>query len=111
MANTFTGEQTVVAAGLGTWTRNAVGTAGLVLASAVATEVPTSGVILTIAQTGSTSVSVSSATPTAGQNIISLQQLFNCAIGDVITVTIASSTPIDEQLNTVKTTISVVRVH
>lgn len=92
--------------GLGTFTHTTKNT-GPYSVNILTTVNPASSLILTIAQTGSTSVSVSSPTPAAAQAHIELQKKFNCTAGDVITVTIASSAVIDEQLNTVQSIVLV----
>ncbi len=106
MPNTIKGAQTTSVAGLGVWTHT-VATTQMYFASAQCLENPPSGITLTIAQTGSTSVSVSVASPAAAQEAINLQKIFNCVSGDVITFTIASSLDIDNQLNTVKTLLKI----
>lgn len=65
-----------------------------------------SALILTISQSGSQSVSISSAPATSLQSSISLQKALNCAAGDLITVTVTSSAPVDQPPNTIKTTIT-----
>lgn len=97
---------TSVLCGLGTYTHTAANN-GMYYASARSTVNPTSGLILTLAQTGSTSVSVNSPAPSDSQTNIVLSTWFNCAIGDVITITLASSTAIDNQLNTVKSILDI----
>lgn len=109
MANTLKETKGNVICGLGTFTMT-VTTAGIFMMSAVATEVPPSGLSITLAQSGSTSVSVTSTVLSATQNVLALQKLFNCAVSDVLTLTIASSTVSDEQLNTVKTLATAVRI-
>ena len=63
-------------------------------------EVPTSGITIALKQNSSTLLTT--AAPTAGQQIISAQVLMNCAVNDVIGVVIASSNPQDSVLNAVK---------
>jgi hypothetical protein len=100
---TITKGQTV-ANGLGTWSITLTA-AGMHTAQMSCNMTPPSGIIMTIAQTGSASSSVSSVAPTPAQNHIELRQQFNCAIGDIITFTIASSSAIDKSLNEVRTII------
>jgi len=91
---------------------------------------PVSGITITIAQSGSASNSVTSATPAAaptivstanagsgapataiqsniGQNNTQLAATYNCAIGDVLTITLASSTAIDTNINDFKATLNI----
>ncbi len=93
----------VTVVGLGTFTYT-VDVAGLRFISAVASEVPPSGLSIVINNNGSPIAS--SATPTDAQQIVSAQILTSCALNDVITVVISSSSAIDQQLNTVKTEIN-----
>lgn len=65
-------------------------------------ENPPSGCTITIAQSGSTSNSTSTATPAATQNHVELRTVLNCAIGDVITVTLASPTAAETAPNVLK---------
>lgn len=105
MANTLKGYQTSVVVGLGTWTHITTTTNPYYVAVATI-ENPASSVVITISQSGSQTASVSSAAPAAAQESISLNTVFNCAAGDTITVAIASSNPLDNQLNTVKSTVT-----
>lgn len=98
--------QSNVICGLGAYTHVTAST-GMYFASAHCEENPASGVIITIAQSGSTTATVSSPAAAAAQNHIELQKVFNCVAGDIITVTIASSSAIDAQKNTVKSIIKV----
>jgi hypothetical protein len=66
-----------------------------------------SSVTLTATQSGSASASISVGPPAANQVVLSLIGTFNTVAGDVITVTVASSNPIDKQLNSVHTNISI----
>ncbi len=104
MANTLKASKSNVICGLGVFTHTTAVT-GPYFVSARCDENPTSGVTITIAQSGSATNTVTSAAPTAAQSDIQLSKLFMCAAGDVITVTLASSTDIDQQYNTVKTTV------
>jgi len=100
MATTITGiMQTKVINTLDTFNHTA-GLNSLYTVSIQMSEVPASGITLTIKQ-GSTTIASASA-PAAGQNQISLQATLNCAVNDVIGVVVASSTAIDQQLNTIK---------
>lgn len=68
-----------------------------------------SSLIITIAQTGSRSASVSSAAPASSQKHVDLRNIFNCTAGDVITVTMSSAAAVDNQLNRVKTIVNIGR--
>lgn len=104
MASTLKDNQSNVAVGLGTWTHTTTATS-MYFVSAQVLENPTSSVIITISQSGSQSLSVSSPSPAAAQQDLNLQTVFNCVVGDVITVVLSSSNPLDQQLNTVKSII------
>lgn len=104
MANTLKDSKINIINGLGAWTHTC-GATNLYSGSIRCTMIPASSVILTIAQTGSVSVSVSSSAPASPQQIINLQKVFNCVAGDVITFTIASSAAIDKALNGVESSI------
>lgn len=108
MANILKDSESNIIVGRGSWTHT-TSSAGMYFVSAVTIENPSSSIIITIAQSGSASVTVSSPTPSATQQSISLQKVFNCQSGDVLTVSFASSSPIDNQLNTVKSTVTVHR--
>jgi hypothetical protein len=98
--------QNTIIDGLGTYTHTCAKT-GIYNASAIANVVPASSLSITIAQSGSQSVSVTSGAPAPAQSVINLYQEFNCTAADVITFTITSAAAIDNQLNTVKTILSV----
>jgi len=103
MANFFSGAKPISIVGLGTWTHN-VTTPGMRYISAVASEVPPSGLSIVINLNGSPIAT--SVTPSAAQQVVSAQILTQCALNDVLTVVLSSSSPIDNQLNTVKTLIN-----
>lgn len=86
------------AVGLGVYTHTTANN-GMYFASAIVNAVPITGVIITIAQSGSATVSVSSPAASDTQNHIELQKVFNCTAGDVITITLASSSAIDNGIN------------
>jgi len=69
----------------------------------VSTEVPVSTLSVVINQNGSP---VKSATVSDGSSLLSAQIIMNCTSGDVITVVLSSSSPIDNQLNTVRTLVT-----
>lgn len=87
--------------GLGSFTYT-VSSAGPFSVNVMSSVNPASSLSITIAQSGSQSVSVSSVAPSSVQSHIELSNKFNCAVSDVLTVTISSSAAIDEQLNTVE---------
>jgi len=64
------------------------------------TETPPSGMSITIKQNSSTMASISS--PAASQSVMNLQVQLNCAINDTISVVLASSSAIDQQLNNIR---------
>jgi len=70
------------------------------------TDVPASGIVVTLSQTGSTSASFT--TPTTGtvQEHIELNGTFNCAVGDVLSVALTSSATTDQPPNLIKTIIN-----
>jgi hypothetical protein len=106
MPNTLKAHQSNVICGLGTFTHTVASTK-MYFASAVCNENPTSSVSITISQSGSTSASITSTAPTSAQQAISVQKVFNCVSGDIITVAVTSAAAIDNQKNTVKTIVRV----
>lgn len=64
------------------------------------TETPVSALIIIIKQNGSTMASLAS--PAATQSHMELRTVLNCAIGDVISVTISSALAQDNQINDVR---------
>lgn len=106
MVMTLKDSQANIIVGLGSYTHTTTH-AGPYTVSAQCSENPTSSIIITISQSGSSSVSVSSIAPTDSQSHIELQKQFTCAIGDVLTVALVSAAAIDNQLNNVKTIVRV----
>lgn len=102
---TLTKGQTIIV-GLGTYalTTTTTGIHNVIVTSTIDRS---SALIITITQSGSASVSVSSVAPSTSQRHINLQQLLNIVSGDVITVTLSSSAPADNQLNQPKTLINI----
>src|SRR5271169_3835615 len=95
MATTITGiMQSKVLSNLDTYNHTALLTSMYVV-SVKLEENPPSGCIITIAQSGSTSTSISTSTPAATQNHVELRTILNCVANDVISVTLASSTAAD----------------
>lgn len=101
--------QATVVVGLGTYTHTCANT-GIYNIAVQSSEIPTSSLAISIAQTGSVSHSVSSVAPTDQQSTLNLQTRFQCAAGDLITIVLSSSAGIDKQLNNVKTIIAMGRV-
>lgn len=106
MPNTLRVSQSNVIVGLGTFTHTTLSST-MYNVTVRATEVPTSSLSITIAQSGSASATITSTAPTSAQGHVELQKLFNCASGDVLTITLSSSAPIDNQLNTVKSVVTI----
>lgn len=102
MANTLKAASSNVICGLGTWTHT-IATDGMYATQIRTTNHSPSGISISIAQTGSTSVSITSTPESSVQRHIEMQKVFNCITGDVITITLSSAVPTDQQLNNVKT--------
>lgn len=91
--------------GLGTYTFTVTSaTAGMITVQATASENPPSGLSIALQKNGSP-VATSTA-PTTAQGTINIQTTMNCVATDVISVVITSSAAIDNQLNTVKTLVT-----
>jgi len=102
----FDTQKTMV--GLNTY-QYAVQTAGIHKCSAIVSDLQTSGLTVTISQSGSVSATIATATEvplpqpnTTGQSSRIIEGLANCQVGDVISFTLTSSQVDDQQLNTVK---------
>jgi|SRR5665213_1404263 len=107
MATIITGiESTKVLSNLDTYNHTAL-SASMYTVSVKLSEVPPSGCTITIAQSGSTSNSVSTSVPAATQNHVELRTLLNCAVNDVISVTLASSSAIDQGPNAIKASLKI----
>lgn len=65
-----------------------------------------SGLIITISQSGSASNSFTSPTTSALTNHVEMNAKFFCAIGDILTVAVTSSAPIDQPPNLIKSVIN-----
>ena len=99
--------------GLNTYTYTVVNTG--IHTAKIETDIrASSNITVTISQSGSVSATLATGTvqPTILPNTTSRSSLIllglaNCAIGDVISFVITSSTPIDQDLNTVKATFRV----
>ena len=81
-------------------------TAGIFTIQARATVLPGSGLVITLAQTGSQTVSVSTPTTSPVEESVSIMSSFNCASGDILSVTTSSSAPADQPPNMIKTVIA-----
>lgn len=104
MANNLTSNTSQTITGLGTWTLNPT-PAGFSFLRYDFTEVPPSSLIVTINDNGSP-IYTSTATTTA-QSAMQTKVPMNIAAGHTVTIVLSSAAPIDNQLNTVKTTITV----
>lgn len=80
--------------------------AGMYYLSAQTNMTTPSGLIITLAQTGSVSSSVSTPTMSAQATSASIQKTFNCAVNDVLTAVLTSSAPADQPPSLIKTTIN-----
>lgn len=82
-----------------------VKTAGMYVVDCVVSDIPPSGVIITIQKNGST-VATSTA-PAATQGTTGLRRVINCAVADVLTVILSSSTASDTGKNRIKATLNI----
>lgn len=98
------GAQTAVINALDTYNYT-VKTAAVHYASIQMSVIPASGLSILIKQNSSTIASFSSPAPM--QNVIDLACNINAAVSDVISFVISSSSPIDQQLNTIKGIINI----
>jgi hypothetical protein len=80
-------------------------TAGQYTINTKTTEVPPSGIVVTISQSGSTSSSVVTPTTSSKQRKIDSNATFNCQVGDILTVAVTSSAPGDQPPNLIQTII------
>lgn len=64
-----------------------------------------SGLVITLSQSGSSSVSVSTPPTSPLEEIVNINHLFNCAVGDLLSVVVSSSAAADQPPALVKTTI------
>lgn len=107
MANTLKDNQSNVICGLGIFTHTCASN-GMYKVNIRCSEVPISGIVVsTKLNAGSPIVATA---PAASQSTVNLENIFNCVATDVITVTLSSAVPIDNQLNTVKSIVSIVRI-
>lgn len=98
-------QQTSVSNGLSTDTHQ-VKTAGMYTIYAASTCLQPSSLVITISQTGSTSASITSATTSPLELVVSANKTFNCAVGDILTVAVTSSAPVDQPPSLLRTTIN-----
>jgi hypothetical protein len=83
-----------------------VTTAGMYTINVMSTDLPPSGIVITLSQSGSQTVSVSTPTTSPLQAHIEINAKFNCAVNDILTVALASSAPADQPPNLIKTLIN-----
>lgn len=105
MANTLILNSSQVFTGLGTLTYT-VASNGLYNVQAQTSEVPPSGLVITVNKNGSPVYTSPTITPTQ----ISLQfktYPFPCVVTDVVTVVMSSASAIDSQINNVKTSVAI----
>lgn len=112
MANTLIINQPFILAGLPTWTYTVpTGATGPYSVRVTTTEVPASGVSMLVKKNGSTVYTADALSPTQGGAKFRFGLLL--AAADVLTVVMASSQSaagdIDNQLNSVKTTVSIMQ--
>lgn len=98
--------QSSASSGLSTDTYVVKTAAGIYSISTRTTMKPISGLVVTIAQSGSTSASFASAAASGGQKHLEMNAKFNCQIGDTLTVVVSSSTLGDLPPNLIKTIIN-----
>lgn len=100
MATTITGiTKSKILTNLDTYNHTALSTQ-MYGVSVQLSEIPPSGITITIKQNSSTIAST--VAPANGQSTVQLQCLMNCTANDVIGVILASSSAVDAQLNDFK---------
>lgn len=105
MATLITGiAQAKVLSNLDTYNHTALQTS-MYKVAVTASEIPPSGLLITIKQNGSTKATA--ALPAAAQNHVELQTVLNCTANDVISVVLSSASAGDTQLNVVKATMAI----
>lgn len=92
--------QSKVIARLDTYNHTALSTSMYVV-DVQMTEIPPSGLIITIQKNGVTAVTTSSA-PAAAQSILDLRTILNCVPTDLISVILSSANSADTGLNVIK---------
>lgn len=104
MPNTLKAAQSNVIQGLGTWT-HIVAQTQMYYVSVDCSEIPPSGITITIQKNGS-QVAASSV-PASAQSNVKISQIINCTAADVLSVVIASSSQSDAAPNVTKSIIVV----
>ncbi len=100
MATTITGiEQTKVLSNLDTYNHTTM-LNSMYVVRCIMSVIPPSGLSIVIQQNGSTKAT--SISPSAAENNIDLRIILNCAIGDVISVVLSSSSTSETAINQVK---------
>lgn len=91
--------------GLSTDTKKVL-TAGQYTIYTRTTDIPPSGIVVTISQSGSTSKSVVTPLTSPLQTDIESNATFNCQVGDILSVVLTSAAPVDQPPNLIKTIIN-----
>lgn len=81
-------------------------TQGTITVYTKTTDVPPSGVVITISQSGSRTASFHTPPTSEKTRKVDFNATFNCAPGDILTVAVTSSAPIDQPPNLIKTLIT-----
>lgn len=98
-------QQTSVSNGLSSETHK-VAVAGMYSIYAASTMDQPSGLVITLSQAGSTSVSATSPTTSPQALTNQVQKTFNCAVDDILTVAVTSSAAKDQPPSLIRTTIN-----
>lgn len=105
MATTITGiSKSKAVSNLDTYNHTA-GQASMYTVSLDLSEQPPSGCVITMSQNGTPKLATS--TPAATQLNIKASVVMNCAVSDVISIAITSSTPSDITINSIKGTLRI----
>jgi hypothetical protein len=80
-----------------------ISVAGVYSMYASATELPPSGLVITLSQSGSASVSFVTPVTSPVQQVVTINGKFNCAIGDILTIAVTSAAGADQPPNMIKT--------
>lgn len=104
MANILLVNQPFVSVGLGTFTHT-IASAGLYNVHVESTETPPTSLTMIVTQNGPTVYTAPVITPT--QSAIQFKVPLVCTAADAITVVLSSGAAIDNQLNTLKTTVTI----
>jgi hypothetical protein len=83
-----------------------VAAAGMYAIFVQSTVLQPSGLVIIISQSGSQSASLSSPVTSPLTSHVELNAKFNCAIGDLLSVVVSSSAPVDQPPNLIKTKIT-----